>query len=127
MQKFERSAALHQGTDLRIDESVLPFIQHIADNVDHDLRTLNGLGTFHGMGIMVAITPKTKVPPKYLPRISVNSQDIIEVGNIERHYYNYRGKNSLKHHALNVNTSNIKANIIDVFWQCWCLLQYERP
>ena len=56
VQKFERSAALFQGTDIPelndADESV--FIQHSADNVDHKIRT----NTFHGMGIIVAVTPK---------------------------------------------------------------------
>ena len=27
------------------------FIQYIADNVDHNVITLDGSGTFHGMGI----------------------------------------------------------------------------
>ena len=62
VQKFERSAALNQGTDLQIETNSKQFVQYIADNVDHDLRTLNGLGTFHGMGIMAAITPKTELP-----------------------------------------------------------------
>ena len=28
------------------------FTQFIADNVDHNIRTVDGVGTFHGMGIM---------------------------------------------------------------------------
>lgn len=31
-----------------------PFVQFIADNVDHNTRTLTGSGTFHGMGIISA-------------------------------------------------------------------------
>ena len=61
----------------------MPFVQFTADNVDHDLRTLNGLEMIHGMGIMEAITPKTKVPSKDLPRISVDFHELItKVGNI---------------------------------------------
>ena len=33
-------------------------MQYVADNVDHNIRTLDGSGTFHGMGIITAITPK---------------------------------------------------------------------
>ena len=29
--------------------------QWVADNVDHDINTLTGKGTFHGMGIICAI------------------------------------------------------------------------
>ena len=40
VQKFERSAAFHQGTEIEgiNNES---FIQHIADNVDHNIRTID--------------------------------------------------------------------------------------
>ena len=30
----------------------------MADNVDHNVCTLNGLNTLHGMGITAIITPK---------------------------------------------------------------------
>ena len=32
------------------------FTQWVADNVDHNVRTLDGLGTFHGMGIISGTT-----------------------------------------------------------------------
>ena len=32
----------------------VPFTQFVADNFDHNVRTLDGLGTFHGMGIIAA-------------------------------------------------------------------------
>lgn len=53
-----QEVALYKQSVLQ-DESVstlLPppspeFIQWAADNVDHNIKTLNGEGTFHGMGI----------------------------------------------------------------------------
>ena len=44
-------------------EEVMPsissgsFVQWSADNVDHNCRTLDGKGTFHGMGIIASVTP----------------------------------------------------------------------
>jgi hypothetical protein len=35
-------------------------VQYVADNADHNLCTLDGKGTFHGMGIIAAITPASK-------------------------------------------------------------------
>ena len=35
------------------EESTLHFV---ADNVDHNIRALNGDNTMHGMGISVAVT-----------------------------------------------------------------------
>jgi hypothetical protein len=34
------------------------FTQWVADNVDHNISTLDGKGTFHGMGIIAVSTPK---------------------------------------------------------------------
>ena len=38
---------------------LMRFTQFVADNLDHNVRTLDGLNTFHGMGIVSA----TVVPP----------------------------------------------------------------
>ena len=35
-------------------------MQFVADNVDHNSRTLDGMNTFHGMGIIVAVSPGIK-------------------------------------------------------------------
>ena len=66
---FERSAACFKGTDVLADEH---FGMYVADNVDHNLRTLDGHGTFHGMGLIVAATPAsnqrqvvTRIPPAH--------------------------------------------------------------
>lgn len=52
---YEYSSAL--GQDVKIPTGDTRFVQFMADNVDHNTSTLDGLGTFHGMGIMAAITP----------------------------------------------------------------------
>ena len=49
IQKFERNAAL-QGANLP-EYLEGQFVQFIADNVDHNIRTLDGHNTFHGMGM----------------------------------------------------------------------------
>jgi len=85
VQKFERSAAATQGTDIP-GYTPRSFIQYVADNVDHNTRSLDGLDTFHGMGIIATITPGTTssmpVPNKY-----VTAAEISAVGHINiRHY-----------------------------------------
>ena len=35
------------------------FVQFVADNVDHNLRIMDGLNTSHGMGIIGGMTPGT--------------------------------------------------------------------
>jgi len=38
------------------------FTQWVADNVDHNVATLDGQGTFHGMGIIAVSSPKDTTP-----------------------------------------------------------------
>ena len=64
---FEQSAALHQGVDLYGVGPGGSCIQFVADNVDHNLKTLDGEGTFHGMGIIGAATPGVQAN-NHIPR-----------------------------------------------------------
>ncbi|XP_063399578.1 uncharacterized protein LOC134684250 [Mytilus trossulus] len=74
VQKFESSAAAVQGVDLPGDISN-SFVQFVADNVDHNTRTIDGLNTFHGMGIIAGITPVTK-RTQPIPRIAFSTDKI---------------------------------------------------
>ncbi|VDI00550.1 Hypothetical predicted protein [Mytilus galloprovincialis] len=85
IQKFESSAALTQGVDIP-GEICNSFIQFVADNVDHNVRTLDGNNTFHGMGIIAGITPGTKRTAP-IPRISVSSDDITSIAKVNIQYY----------------------------------------
>ena len=78
---YEKCAAAAQGTDIP-ECSPQHFVQYAADNVDHNIRTLDGNGTFHGMGIIATITPgtKSKIP---VPKSKVTTEDIAKTGSIE--------------------------------------------
>ena len=52
--RFSKCAANFRGTNISTQSR---FGQFVADNVDHNLRALDGRGTYHGMGIIVAVTP----------------------------------------------------------------------
>ena len=83
--QYERSAAATQGTDISGYKSD-QFIQYVADNVDHNTRTLDGTGTFHGMGIIATITPGTRTT-RLAPKKAVTTEDISAAGRIDiRHY-----------------------------------------
>ena len=58
MQRFEKNAAQSHGTD--IPNLTTEFVQYVADNENHNICTLDGHDTFHGMGIIAAITPRTR-------------------------------------------------------------------
>ena len=59
MHKFEQNAAHSHGTDIP-NLTTQQFVQYAADNVDHNICTLDGHGTFHGMGMIAAVTPGTR-------------------------------------------------------------------
>ena len=48
------------------------FTTFVADNFDHNIATLDGKGTFHGMGMIAAITNKghfiAKQPMRLCPK-----------------------------------------------------------
>jgi len=49
------------------------FTQWVADNVDHNIRTLDGLNTFHGAGVIsVSASPQANViiPDHVIPRLT---------------------------------------------------------
>lgn len=50
-----KTSLMPSGND-RIPDIGASFTQFVADNTDHNVRTLDGNNTFHGMGI-IAATP----------------------------------------------------------------------
>ena len=63
------------------------FIQYVGDNVDHNPRTLDGHGIFHGMG-MVAITTPGQTISRNVPLCDNSTDDILLAGRIKLHQYN---------------------------------------
>ena len=66
VQKFEQNAVLSYGTDIPNYSS--EFVQYVADNAGHNIATLDRKETFHGMGMIAAITPGTKKSTKFSER-----------------------------------------------------------
>ena len=64
--KFKQACVISNSNILQLqqdDDST--FTQFIADNVDHNLVTLDGKGSFHGMGIVAATVRSTgDIPDK---------------------------------------------------------------
>lgn len=63
VQKFKRSAALVHSTET-LSPVETKLVQSIADNVDHNVRSIDGFNTFNGMGIIASFTLR-KVKAKY--------------------------------------------------------------
>lgn len=92
---FENNAAMVNKTDIDCLSSE-SFVQFVADNADHNLCTLDGKNTFHGMGIIAAVTRPSTITRKIVPRSKeITSKDIRAAGSIRIVPYNQNATFSL--------------------------------
>ena len=102
-------------------------MQFVADNVDHNIATLDGTGTFHGMGIIAAVTPGIRIT-KPVPRVIVTSEDIAQVGHINIHYFKLPPKlEPIIYQPLVRIVEEDPTSQLDVFWKASLLLHSLRP
>ena len=80
--RFEKNAA-SIAPDKLADDIDLPDIALLfaGDNVDHNILTIDGRGTFHGMGIVAALTPGRK-KDCFIPRRQITNLDFLEKNKI---------------------------------------------
>lgn len=125
VQRYERCAAVSRGLDI---SEFFPgkWIQYVADNVDHDIRTLDGRGTFHGMGMIGAVCPKTDVA-SIIKRISVTGDDISSVGHINIKPFIPTGDElrDLRYECLSPQCR--QGSLVDLLWKTSLTLQPLRP
>lgn len=68
--KYKQSVIQSETLETLLSEYIPgTFTQWVADNVDHNVITLDGQGTFHGMGIIAISTPQDEVPLKASSRV----------------------------------------------------------
>jgi len=90
--RFKQSVIQANETGNNIRPYPSSFTQWVADNVDHNTMTLDGLNTFHGMGIIAASTPLSRStatiqeePILRLKRAKVN--EVVKYCGIEIKFY----------------------------------------
>ena len=103
-------------------------MQFVADNVDHNSRTLDRMNIFHGMGIIAAVSPgiKTCTP---IPRVNVSAEGLAAVGRINIHHFSEidASINDLVYQTLpKVDVEDATSNV-DLLWKTSLLLRSPRP
>lgn len=90
----------------------------MADNVDHNLRTLDGKNTFHGMGI-ISIHPPLKTTNSKIPRIKATLLDIKELASVEIIPYiqEITPCTSLLYAKLNESKIQDPSSDLDLLWK----------
>ena len=87
IQMFEGNCALVNAAAYLLGDLSGGHVMMVADNVDHDTRTLDGKNTFHGMGMIAAITPHRSIDRRLIPRKKVSLLDISEAASINVEQY----------------------------------------
>lgn len=62
------------------------MVKFVADNIDHDTRTIDGKNTFHGMGMISAHTPAI-IQNRKIARIKPTIEDVRCKRSVEIHQY----------------------------------------
>ena len=126
VQEFEQSAAFSHGTDIPnfSDQSV----QYVADNVDHNIRTLDGNDTFHGMGMITTVTPGVRSNNR-ISRIKVSLLDLaaIERVPIQFHKEDSAGMMAIVYEKLYKMKAQDPTANLDILWKTSILFRFSRP
>jgi hypothetical protein len=85
IKRHQSCAAVEQENHI-LEVKDCTSLQFIADNVDHNSCTIDGHGTFHGMGIIAGLTPGFKCDSA-VPRAEVSKESILALGSIDIKYY----------------------------------------
>ena len=113
VQRFGQNATVDQGSD--IPNHTSEFLQYVADNVDHNIRTLDGNDTFHGMGIIASVTPGTKhsqlVPRKKVIQIQGLVGQAVEI----------------KYNSIVIKTAQDPTANLDILWKTSLLFGISQP
>ena len=126
MHQFEQNAVLSYGTEIPNYPS--QFVQYVADNVDHNIKTLDGNNTFHGMGVIAAITPEIKKSNAIL-RVKVTPRDIAAVGRvpIQFHKDESLGMTTVTYEKLHSFKVKDLTALLDVLWKSSVMFGSPRP
>ncbi|GFO01546.1 hypothetical protein PoB_002805100 [Plakobranchus ocellatus] len=125
VQCFEQCAASSQGTDLS-GVSSDSFIQFVADNIDHNLRTLEGLGIFYGMGIIGAATLSEKLSRLIRRDTSVTALQTSTFGQIPFHFFSSSKTDiSLKYEKLQDFRFEDITKKLDLLWKVSWLCEHR--
>ena len=127
VQNFEQNAAKSHKTD--IPNLTSEFVQYAADNVDHNVRTIDGHNTFHGMGMIAAITPGTAVQKQPIPRAKVTFADVALIGKVQIRYYKEESREMVEivyQKLTNLRAQNHSQNL-DLLWKTSIMLGSPRP
>ncbi|KAK3092092.1 hypothetical protein FSP39_025112 [Pinctada imbricata] len=119
IKRFQSNAAVEQGQS-QINLDTNSSLQFVADNVDHNSCTVDGHGTFHGMGIIGSFTPGSKFN-RVIPRNDLSKESILEAGTIDVLFY--KRPQTKEQHFIKLREMDVD----DDFWFAYLLCNVLWP
>ena len=106
-----------------IDVSVL----FTGDTVDHNILTMEGKGTFHGMGIITALTPRKQldIVDIVVPRTQIAELHVKEHAEIWKVDYQFSNHARQSVRILDLSKSPETGSRVDMLWEL--SLSFEEP
>ena len=129
--KYLECAAMSQGTNIpgvdKLPMDIPYCMQPIADNTDHNTRTLDGHNTFHGIGIIATVTSRISASFK-VPRLKeVTTDDLIKVAQIERHILPSTSKARKLLFSQLCKDADYISDLSTIVWASTWLLNPKQP
>lgn len=101
----------------------------VADNVDHNLCTIDGKGTFHGMGMISIDSTSENKSEKRIARVKATIDDVKKVGSVKIVQYseNLEDNLSIKYSKLSARTIADPFSKLDLLWTLSWPTVPDRP
>ncbi|KAK7096605.1 hypothetical protein V1264_005881 [Littorina saxatilis] len=125
---YEMSAAATQ--EIIVPATDEHFMQYMADNVDHNTGTIDGLNTFHGMGMMIAsITPFIKNRSSIARKTEVRLEEVMKKARVKISFYDEvcEALASITYEKLSTVLVEDPTKEVEVLWKSAWLLRPQRP
>jgi hypothetical protein len=132
LQKFKQAVLIHDDSIDATNRQKPEFTQWIGDNVDHNVCTIDGKNTFHGMGIISSSMRSSSLTIK-IPRIKklLKVGDITESKGIPLLQYINEGRQALATVKLtklkDLPDSINRSKNADLIWQMGYFFKKEQP
>lgn len=132
--RFKQSAVENLENELQPDHAERHFMQWVGDNVDHNLVTLTGKDTFHGMGIISVSSDTRDSELGNIPRLKERQKahSVTNKRGVEIHQY-YRstgtGEDKLIFHPAEKQHVSLPPSVhCDLLWHCsWFFSSNNEP
>ena len=127
VQKFKRCASVHDKSSL-LGFASTHAVQHVADNADYDVCTMDGRNTFRGMHLLVTVTPPLSNSRPFIPRAKISLNEESQKRKIPIHPYRISEAvlSKVQYEKIPDRTFNDRYASFDELWLATGFLNFPR-